>query len=886
MNRRIPPLPTHVVMVSVLAAFLLAAQATGVTAQVRPIYSQGAAGVLQQIEKLRTTASVMVVGAHPDDEDSAFIARMARGDHARVVYLSLNRGEGGQNAIGPELFDALGVIRTEELLQARVLDGGEQLFTRAYDFGFSKTLAETERMWAGRKVLEDVVWAIRSWRPLVVYSVFSGTPADGHGHHQFAGRVTPEAFYAAADPTQFPEQLSAGLRPWRALKLYRGAGFGMSGPEAGPDATTRVEVGTVDPLLGRSYAEIAAEGRDQHRSQKMGVPELLGRRQTGLVLLESAVKTSSAETNVFDGIDTSTPALAGLAGLPPGSLHTELAAIDQNVEHAVNGFNPLKPQDSVPALAAALTAMRSARSALQRLPGASANAVADADFLLSVKEQNAVTALRMASGTVVDAVSERETVNAGQSFNAAVRVFLSHPELVKIADSSFATPAGWAAAAVKADSSDPFTAGLMMERADYADFYKVSVSRDAPESQPYWLVKPREGWLYVWPGGGPHGEPFGPPLVTAVVHADIGGVPVVLEQALQFREIDPIRGELRRNLDVVPTVTVTPDPPLLMVPLAGLGMPVPVTVRIQNNSPASVSGMAKLRIPAGWKSLPVEQPFTLRSEGDIAALVFQVTPGQGTAEGGYTIKAVASVAGRSFDESMRVISYPHIQTHRIFSPAEASVQVLDLKIRPVTVGYVMGSGDLVPDGLRRMGFEVTLISDDDLAAGDLSRFGTIVIGIRASEARPGFVAADSRLLDYVRTGGTLIVQYQQGSYERLAPLPVRIGARVTDETAPVSILAPQNPVFTTPNKIGPRDFDGWVQERNLYAFSSFDPGYTPLLESHDPGEQAQRGGEMYLRLGKGNFVYTAYAWFRQLPAGVPGAYRMFANLVSLGAPAP
>ncbi|HVO37698.1 MAG TPA: PIG-L family deacetylase [Spirochaetia bacterium] len=874
------------------AALLLLAPVWRVPAQVRPVYSQGAAGILQQIQKLRTTASVMVVGAHPDDEDSAFMARAARGDHARVVYLSLNRGEGGQNAVGPELFDALGVIRTEELLQARALDGGEQLFTRAFDFGFSKTLAEASRMWGEREVLKDVVRAIRSWRPLVVYSVFSGTPADGHGHHQFSGRITPEAFHAAADPAQFPDQIAGGLRPWQALKLYRAVAFGMFGPVAGPDATARVEVGQLDPVLGRSYAEIAAEGRDQHRSQKMGVPELLGQRQAGLVLLESRVGTASAETSPFDGIDTSTPALADLAGLPSGSLRNELAAIDDAVERSISGFSALKPQDSVAPLAAALRAIRSARTALQRIQGAAPDSRADADFLLSRKEQDAVTALQLASGTIVDAISDRETVNDGQSFRAAVRVFLSHPELVTVGDSSLTVPTGWRAApsalpvtgAGAVGAADPLAASLMLESADHTDVFTILVPDDAPATQPYWLVTPRSGWLYTWPVGRPQGEPFDPPLVTAAVHAEIGGVPVTLQKALQYRTIDPVRGELHRNLDVVPAVTASVDPQLLVVPLARLGQAVPVTIRLQNNSPSGVSGSARLEIPTGWKSLPAEIPFTLRAEGEAAALTFQVTPGKGTGEGGYTIRAVAAVPGRTFDTSMRVISYPHIQTHRIFSPAEALVRVLDLKVRPGRIGYIMGSGDLVPDALRRMGCDVTLLSDDDLAAGDLSRFATIVVGIRASEARPGFAAASARLLDYVRAGGTLVVQYQQPGYERLAPLPGRIGSRVTDETAPVSILSPGNPVFTTPNMIGPRDFDGWVQERSLYAFTSFDPAYSALLESHDPGEPAQNGGELYLRLGRGTFVYTAYAWFRQLPAGVPGAYRMFANLVSLGAP--
>lgn len=867
-----------------LLVLLLAAGAT-LGGQARPVYSRGTAGILQQIGKLQTTASVLLIGAHPDDEDSAFIARTARGDHARVAYLSLNRGEGGQNAIGPELFDALGVIRTEELLQARTLDGGGQFFTRAYDFGFSKTLAEASRMWDERRVLEDVVRIIRTFRPLVVYSIFSGTPADGHGHHQFSGKIAPEAFRAAADPAQFPDQIAAGLRPWQALKLYRGAGFGPGGPGMGPGATTVIETGTLDPVLGRTYAQIAAEGRDGHESQKMGVPEPYGSWQSGLVLLESKVQTTSSENSVFQGIDTSIPGLAALAGLPKEALHDDLSAIDAAVGKAVSGFDALHPARSVPALAQALTAIRAAHSHVPAVPGASEDARARADFLLGIKELDAERALVLASGTVVDALSEVETVNAGQSFRADVRVFLSEPSLVKIDDVLLEGPKGWRVetAAPRNPASDSWDPMQIRESADREQAFRITVPSDAPVTQPYWLKEPRNGWLYSWPPGAPHGEPFGPPLLHAEARAEIGGASVLVKEPLHYRRIDPVRGELRRNVEVVPAVSVAVDPPLVIEPRARLGEPLPVTVRLKSGSSDPVSGSARLTAPPDWKVSPPAIPFTLQAHGNATALVFTVTPPRGAADGAYSLRASALSEGRLFDMSQRTISYPHIQTHRIYAPAATQVRVLDLAVLPVTVGYIMGSGDQVPDALRRMGFPVTLLTDDELAAGDLGRYDTIVVGIRAAEARPGFVSANARFLQWVRDGGTLIVQYQQNGYEKLAPLPGTMASRVTDETAPVTILAPGDPAFTTPNRIGPSDFEGWVQERDLYAFTTFDPGYAPLLESHDPGEQVQKGGELSARLGKGRYVYTSYSWFRQLPAGVPGAYRLFANLVSLGA---
>jgi LmbE family N-acetylglucosaminyl deacetylase len=883
--RRPVPSPSILALVAVL--LLAEGPAARLAAQVRPVYSLGAAGVLQQIEKLRTTASALVVAAHPDDEDSAFIAREARGDHARVAYLSLNRGEGGQNVIGPELFEALGVIRTEELLQARALDGGEQFFARTFDFGFSKTMEEASRLWGEREVMADIVRTIRMYRPLVVYSIFGGTPADGHGHHQLSGKLTPEAFRAAADPTQFPEQIAEGLRPWRALKLYRGAGFGPFGPGPGITPTARIETGQRDPLLGRSYLEIAAEGRSQHKSQKMGMPELRGPRQSGLILVEAAVKTSADETSVFDGIDTSVSGLAELVGLPSGSLKVELTAIDRAVEKAIQGFDALDPGKSVPALAGALTAIRSARAAVKSTTGATKDGGTDADFLLAIKERDAVLALQMASGTVIDAASDVETAGAGESFDSTVRVFLAQPSLVKITEVTLQTPAGWRVESVQPSQPDPkdFMANYFRETADRTDAFRLTVASDAPPTQPYWLTAPRQGLLFSWPPGAPKGEPFDPPLVVALVQAEIGGAPVTLRQPLQYRLIDPVRGELRRNVEVVPAVTVSLDSQLEVVPLGERGRPRRIAVRLQSNAESPQTGVARLDVPAGWSVTPIESPFSLKRRGERTALVFTVTPGGSASAGQYTLKAVATVSGRVFDLAMRTISYPHIQTHRLYSTALAQVRVLDLKVSPVTVGYIMGTGDLVPEALRRMGLNAAFLDEDALAAGELSGFDTIVVGIRASEARPDFVAATGRLLDYVRGGGTLIVQYQQNDYvaRNLPPFPAHMASRVTDETAEVKILAPTHRIFTTPNRIGPEDFTGWVQERNLYAFTTFDPQYTALLESHDPGEPPQQGGEVYARLGKGQYVYTAYAWFRQLPAGVPGAYRMFANLVSLGA---
>lgn len=889
MRRRVRSQLIHSSRARLLAILLItAALAAGtwisLAAQVRPVYSLGAAGVLQQIQKLRTTASALHTAAHPDDEDSAFIATIARGAHGRVAYLSLNRGEGGQNVIGPELFEALGVIRTEELLQARALDGGDQLFARTFDYGFSKTLDEAARTWSEEEVLRDLVRMIRAYRPLVIYSRFSGTPEDGHGQHQLAGKLTPIAYAAAADPARFPEQLKEGLRPWQAKKLYRGVGFR---PTSGKDATTHVQTGRFDPLIGRSYFEIAAEGRSQHKSQEMGVPESRGPQQSALVLLDARVPTTPPEQDVFAGIDTSIPGLAQLAGLPAGSLAQELTAIDRATTQALEEFDPRAPATVLPRLAEALTQIRAARKAAAAL-NAPAEARAEADFLLAAEEREAVLALQKASGAVVDALSDEEVVARGERALVTVRMFLAEPAAVKVTTVVLRTPQGWTvepSEPAEPDASN-FMARYFREQPDRTDVFAVTVPAAALPTQPYWLATPRgDAAMFGWPEDAPKGQPFAPPLLHAEVSAEIAGVTVTLTQPVQHRVVDQVRGELRRNVAVAPAVTLGFESPLEVVPLATLGTARRIAVRLQSNAEAAQEGTVALEAPAGWTVTPQAAPFSLAREGDRTAVFFTVTPGRGAAAGSYDVKAIATVGDRRYDQSLRTIAYPHIQTHRMYAPAAMRVQVFDLQTAAVKVGYVMGSGDQVPAALRRMGLSVTELDEDALGVADLSAYDTIVVGIRASEARPDFVANNGRLLDFAREGGTLIVQYQQPDYvsRGLAPFPAKMASRVTDQTAPVTVLAPEHRAFTTPNRITPADFDGWVQERNLYAFASFDPQYTPLLRSADPGEPPQDGGQVYVKLGKGQYVYTAYAWFRQLPAGVPGAYRLFANLVSLGA---
>jgi LmbE family N-acetylglucosaminyl deacetylase len=886
-------------------------------AQVRPVYDAGAVGLGLALRRLQTMASVLMIGAHPDDEDSALIARLARTDGARVAYLSLNRGEGGQNRIGTELFDALGVIRTEELLQARRLDGGQQFFARTFDFGFTKTREEAARRWGEREVLADMVRVIRRFRPLVVVSCWKGTPADGHGQHQYAGYLAPKAFRAAGDPTQFPEQLAEGLRPWQPLKFYVSERPGARAEANAAGAQIlKIETGDYDPLLGRTAYELAMEGRSQHKSQGETALELRGPQATGARLVErapSSLKFGETERTIFDGIDTSIRGIARASNLidpPPGEA---LERIQRAAATALEKYVASDPRTVLTALVAGLAHTREARRELAKVKDDAARA--EADFLLAQKEREFMDALRLATGVRLDVLADTETVARGDSFTVAVRAYAPEELKGRVANSRLRAPEGWRVEEAAAPKSD---ASLLpgRERPARESYYRVTMPETAEFTQPYWLRRERKGDLYEWGAGDPQTLPFALAPVVAEVEFD-AGERFTVEQPVEFRYLDSVRGEVRRELNVVPELDVRLTPPLVIVSrgrAAGAGAPVEFTVQLTNNTRRTTEatgapvaeGKVLLMLPEGWRA-PAAQPFKFNERGERATLKFTARVPPGVAPRAYPVQVNASAyfrarplpeVFRAFGYGERTFNYTHVQTHRYYVGADATLRVLDLKVAPVRVGYVMGSGDEVPAAIERMGLKVTPLGEEDLAAGDLSRFDTVVVGVRASQTRPDFVANHKRLVEFAERGGALVVQYQRPDYaaQKLPPFPAamesRDGAgaqtisRVSDETAPVRVLAPAHAVFNFPNRITDDDWRGWVQERNLYNFVTLDSRYTPLLESHDPGEPENSGGMVYTRVGRGHYVYTSYAFFRQLPAGVPGAYHLFANLLSLPKSAP
>ena len=754
-----------------LLLFFVGGNISLVKSQVRPIYDMGAGGLAQKLKRLQTTASVIHTGAHPDDEDSGLLAYLARHEQARTAYLALNRGEGGQNVIGQELFEPLGVIRSEELLQARRLDGGQQFFTRVMDYGFSKTRDEAVRMWSENVVLGDMVRAIRMYRPMVLIARFTGTPVDGHGHHQLSGYLTPIAFKAAADPNQFPEQLREGLRPWQVKKLYVSQGFS---PSAQNVPSLVMNTGDYDPLLGRSDFEIAMEGRSQHKTQEMGTLELRGKQSSGVRLLDSTVTKVDAEKSVFDGIDTSITGISKVAGLTDSFLDGNLKSIQSDAAKALSNYDALNPGKAIQPLAEGVRDVRKARTEIaQRMSRGQNQALSDADFLLAQKEYEFSEALQMAAGVLVDALSDTETVVAGDAANVAVRVFAPEGTTAKVNSAVIRVPQGWRADNAAAPQPQQNQSFRSRDEASLNTYYFSLVSpANAAPTQPYWLESPKEKFTFNWSAADAEKNmPFQSPIATAEVKMMVGGEEITVMKPVQYRYADAIRGELRRDLNVVPMVGVSLDSNLMIAPTAVRAQKQKVVMSVTNNAPREVRGMAKLDLPTGWTASPVSAPFDLKAKGEKTAVVFDVTIPANTKANSYKIVANAVADGKTFNQMMQEIAYSHIQTHRRYLPAEISAKVVDLKVAPVRVGYIMGSGDQVPDAIRRMGLNVTMLGEKDLSTGDLSKFDTIVVGIRASQVRPDWVANNNRVLDFVRNGGTLIVQYQQQEYTREKMMP-------------------------------------------------------------------------------------------------------------------
>ncbi|HEX6626053.1 MAG TPA: PIG-L family deacetylase [Pyrinomonadaceae bacterium] len=800
-----------------------------------------AAEIQLALKRMTVVGSALYVGAHPDDENTALLAYLANERGVRAAYLSVTRGDGGQNLIGTEQGAALGLVRTQELLAARRLDGAEQFFTRAIDFGFSKSPAEALRVWGHEAALADVVWVVRRFRPDLVITRFPTTGEGGHGHHTASAILAREAFEAAADPKRFPEQL-AYVKPWRPKRLVWNAFVRQGERPANADKLLSVDVGAFNPLLGQSYTEIAARSRSMHKSQGMGAAE---RRGTALNYF-AHVAGEEAGDDLFEGVDMTWGRVAG--GEAAGRL----------LEQAGRDFRPSNPRAILPLLLRV-------RAELRKL-------AAD-DPLVNAKRDELSKLILDSTGLWAEAVAAEAYTTPGADVRVAVTLVNRSdvPLRFEGVTLSGGTPQ---AVGKELKNNQPLTTEL-------------KVPAPAEYSQPYWLRKEPGAGLFAVEGQENVGEPVAASQLTLVVKATAGeNEEIDFTLPVLFRWTDRVQGELYRPVVVVPEVAVRLEEKVLVY---SDRRPKLVRVKLKSNVAGDASGTLRLRLPAGWAAAPSEVPVTLKGKGTEAAATFNVTP---PADGSTaTLSAEFETGGKKFTHGMVEIDYPHIPRQTLFPVAAARLVRVELARRGARVGYVMGAGDEVPEALRQVGYDVTLLSDEDLDAADFSRFDAVVTGVRAYNTRATLRKQQQLLLEYVERGGTLVVQYNtpERALEGFAfgPYPLRLSSeRVSVEDAPVTLLAARdelrNELLDAPNKITSSDFDGWVQERGLSFPSEWDARYGTLFESHDPGESAKPGGTLVARHGKGTYVYTSYSWFRQLPAGVPGAYRVFVNLISAG----
>ncbi len=842
-------------------------------------WSSGSIGLGLLLRRLDGVKRVLMVGAHPDDEDTALLTALARGMGAEAAYLSLTRGEGGQNLVGPELDEGLGLVRTGELLAARSLDGARQYFTRAFDFGFSRSADETFRLWPRDEVLADVVWVIRTFRPQVVVSVFSGTTADGHGHHQAAGILALEAFRAASDPARFPEQLALGARPWAPAALYRLVRRNLQ------EATTSVETGVLDPLLGRSWYQVAMDSRSQHRSQDMGVAQPLGSRRSHLALVEARVGVET-DGGLFSGVDTSLVSLARGVGEPRATtLAQRLEAYRTFLGEARRRLSLEAPWEALDPLAQALVALEQARALLGG--GGEVGSGPPAALLLETALDERIPQLRQAllqaAGVVVDVRLDQNILVPGEEAEGVVEVWNGGSFPVEVMELVLEGRVVGAPQGLDG-SGGPLPPGALLQRR-----FQVRVPTEAPTSVPYFLVREKDGELYRWPADpAVWGLPYGPPPLGVRLGLRLEGVGEVrVNQEGRYRGVDKARGEYVEPPLVVPALSVVLEPASQVLNPADGGT-LTFRARVRSWGREGREGILALELPSGWQASPPQVPFRLVGAGEEVEGTFEVRTRAVKAGDRVVVGALARTSrGEVFRQGITLVDYPHIP--RALLPAEARGVVVGVPVafpQGLRVGYVMGSGDMGAEVLRQLGARVELLGPEAVLAGAYESFHTVVLGIRAYETRPDLRAANAKLLDFARRGGTVVVQYNKYEYPQggFAPFPVEMSRphdRVTDEEAPVTLLDPEHPLLRAPNRIGPEDFDGWVQERGLYFLSRWDPAFTPLLEMSDPGQPPLRGGLLVARVGEGAYVYTGLALFRQFPEGVPGAYRLFANLVAL-----
>lgn len=816
---------------------------TGLSAAViaLPLWAQpspqlNAAAIKLQMKKLDTLGSVLYLAAHPDDENTRLLGYLAKEKLYRTGYLSLTRGDGGQNLVGNEQGELLGLIRTQELLAARRIDGAEQFFSRAQDFGFSKNPQETFATWDKEKVLGDAVWVIRQFQPDVIICRFPADSRAGHGHHTASAMIAAEAFEAAADPKRYPEQLKY-VKPWQAKRLlWNTYSFGSINTTA-PDQY-KIDVGAFNFLLGRGYGEIAAESRSQHKSQGFGVPASRG----SALEYFTTIKGDAPVHSLLDGINTT------WERVPGGK------AIGQLVDKALADYSIDDPAASVPALLAI-------RKAITALPDG---------YWKTQKLKETEQLVLACAGLWVEAYSATPVVVPGQPLQTSVQLINNSQVPVRLQtirlpgkDSAFNNQA------------------LVFDKLLTIP-QSITVPPATAISQPYWLEEQHPLGTYSIKDQQLVGRPENVPTLQATIDLEIGGQAFRLVRPLQYKHTDPVKGELYEPLVIAPRVVANLGNQVFIFTEP---KPQPVSVKLKAMAD-STDGTVRLQLPAGFKCSPESQPFSLARKGDETALLFNIAPVQVNGTNRVdTFTVAATTNGQVYTQSLQSINYDHIPPITLFPPAAARLVRVHLQHNGNRLGYIAGAGDMVATALRQVGYQVTALDEKDIMSGNLQQYDAIITGVRAYNTNERLKYWQPRLMEYVKNGGTLLVQYNTNSplvTSQLGPFPFTLsrGERVTDEAAKVTLLQPDDATMHYPNELTQHDFDGWVQERGLYFTGNADPSYKKLFVMNDKGEQPLDGGTLVASYGKGRYVYTSLSFFRQLPAGVPGAYRLFVNLIS------
>ena len=805
-----------------------------------PMPPQSAAELQHRLKELRVLGSVLYLAAHPDDENQRLIATFAKGYGYRTTYLSLTRGDGGQNLIGDEKGELLGMLRTQELLQARRIDGGEQTFSRAYDFGYSKTPEETLEIWDKDKVLADVVWAIRKFRPDVIVNRFA-TPENeggGHGHHTASAMLAHEAFDLAGDPLAFPEQLKY-VEPWQPKRLFWNNYWVFRRYEPTEEELKGIitlDVGQYDPLLGESYGEIASRARSMHKCQAFGT-RLLHGSQIEYLDLE---KGDAFENNdPFDGVETSWA-------------RVNLPEVGNLLDQAYAEFDPRDPTAVLPTLL----------KAYRLLDGKEG-------YWVELKRQHLAEAIAYAAGLWFEVDSDEPTVAQGDSITLEAHSLkrTTFPVALKTIDF------GFPGARVAVDYEMPLNGKVDT----VAQRLKIT---GLPVSQPYWLRQDRKKGVFVVEDQPMIGQPENPPALEATFTFDFDGTEIDIQRPVVHQYVDRSIGELYRPFLITPPVTANVADGVYLFANEEAQT---VNLLVKNFAQEAEASLT-FELPTGWMVSPAKVDLSFDASGQEKAVSVQVTPPEGQSVG--TFRVNLTVGSQTYSHSQRLINYDHIPAQLIFNPAEAKLVRVPLQKKGQLIGYLMGSGDEIPKSLKQIGYEVELLTEDQITPENLAKYDAVIAGIRAYNTVDRIAFFQEQILKYVENGGTYLMQYNTTygrKTDQVGPYELKLSRnRVTKEEAEMTFLAPDHPVVNTPNKLTERDFEGWIQERGLYFPEEWDEAYTPIFSAHDPGEDPLEGSLLVAEYGEGHIVYTGLSFFRELPAGVPGAYRLFANLLSVG----